>query len=212
MNGGEPIIWAGDHNVTTNPRLDRYPPRLTGDRGRSEFLDIMASFDLKDTCRVLYPDAYCFTFRCGERQSRIDKISVSTGFSVREYAHEVTGHSDHDLIKSCIAFESFYEKGPGIWKNNTKYYGDESFLNKFREFWDELVNGQTSRFAYARSKINWWMDFKYKFKLFYIKLSREKLVFERRHDQILESGVQIAVDALGQNPGSTVLINNYTGV
>ena len=53
------------------------------------------------------------------------------------------------------------------------------------------------------------MDFKYKFKLFYIKLSREKLVFERRHDQILESGVQTAVEALGQNPGSTVLINNY---
>ena len=136
-------------------------------------------------------------------------VCISSSFSVREYTHEVTGHSDHDLIKSCIVFESFYERGPGIWKNNTKYYREDSFLDKFREFWDECVNGSNSRFDYNRSKINWWMDFKYKFKLFYIKLSREKLVFERRHNQILESGVQNAVEALGRNPSSTVLINNY---
>ena len=53
------------------------------------------------------------------------------------------------------------------------------------------------------------MDFKYRFKLFYIKYSREKLKFQRRHDQILEDGLYNATQALNQNPNSNVLINNY---
>ena len=62
LNSGKLIVWGGDHNITTNPRLDRYPPRFDGDYGRSDFLDLMASFDLKDTCRFLYPEAFFLLF------------------------------------------------------------------------------------------------------------------------------------------------------
>ena len=34
LNSANPILWGGDHNVTTNPRLDRYPSRIDGDVGR----------------------------------------------------------------------------------------------------------------------------------------------------------------------------------
>ena len=88
-----------------------------------------------------------------------------------------------------------------------KYYSDDSFLDKFSEFWYQCIDN--SRGVYARNRINWWMDFKYKFKMFYIKLSREKLVFERRHNQILVNGEQNAANLLRSNPSSSVLINNY---
>ena len=206
LNSGNPILWAGDHNVTTNPRLDRYPARFDGDVGRGEFLDIMASFDLKDVCRSLYPNLPYFTFRRGTSKSRIDKICVSSNFSIRNYSHEDTGFSDHMLISSSIVFQSIYERGPGIWKNNVRYYADETFLEDFRVFWNDCVSANDN---YSRNIVNWWMDFKYKFKLFYIKYSRQKLMFQRRHDQILEDGLYNATQALNQNPDNRVLVNNY---
>ena len=51
------IIWGGDHNLTVNSRLDRYPPRLTNDVGSKDFKDILNCFDLKDSCRVLFPSS-----------------------------------------------------------------------------------------------------------------------------------------------------------
>ena len=76
LNSVHPILWGGDHNITTNPMLDRYPARIDADHGRGDFLDIMASFDLKDTCRTLYPSSTFFTFQRGGIKSRIDKMCV----------------------------------------------------------------------------------------------------------------------------------------
>ena len=206
LNSGKPIIWGGDHNIATNPRLDRYPTRIDGDYGRSDILDIINVFDLKDTCRTIYPDSIYYTFRRGTYRSRIDKICVSSGFTVQSYSQEETGLSDHELIKSCILFNSTCERGPGIWKNNVKYYKDDSFEEDFRTFWIECVN---SDIAHDRNLVNWWLKFNYKFKLFYIKYCRQKLLFQRRHEHILENGLDNALQALNQNPDSNSLVNNY---
>ena len=209
LHSNEYIIWGGDHNVTTNPRLDRYPVRFNNDHGGREFKDILNCFDMKDVCRCLYPNSSFFTFRRGVSKSRIDKICVSGNFSVRTYSQENTGFSDHELIKSCIVFSSAYERGPGVWKNNVKYYKDESFLEDFKIFWNDHIK---SNLNYNRNKVNWWMDFKYKFKLFYIKYSRNKLMLSRRHDQMLESGLYNATITLNQNPNSRVLVDNYNRI
>ena len=157
LNSSCPILWGGDHNIATNPRLDRYPSWIDGDYGRNDFLDIMASFDLRDVCPVLYPDSTFFTFRRGTSKSRIDKICVSSGCSVRAYSHENTGFSDHELVKADIVFESSFERGPGIWKNNVKYYKEESFLEDFKGFWSDCV---ISNLDYSKNIVKWWMDFK----------------------------------------------------
>ena len=209
LNSGKPIIWGGDHNIATNPSLDRYPTRIDGDYGRSNFLDILNVFDLKDTCREIYPNAVFYTFRRGTSRSRIDKICVSSGFTVQSYCQEDTGFSDHELLKSSILFESTTERGPGIWKNNTKYYKENSFLEDFRSFWNECVNLGSD---HARNIVNWWMGFKHKFKLFYIKYCREQLLFQNRHVHILESGLEDAVQALNHNPNSKVLVNEYNKI
>ena len=79
-------------------------------------------------------------------------------------------------------------------------------MKDFRAFWNDCKN---SNFGYSKNIVNWWMDFKYKFKLFYIKYSKQKLMFQRRHDQVLEDGLYNALQALNKNPNSTLLINNY---
>ena len=102
-----------------------------------------------------------------------------------------------------------YERGPGIWKNNVKYYKDDSFLEDFRTFWDECINSDPN---YSGDIVNWWMEFKYKFKLFYIKYSKQKLVFQRRHDQVLENSLYNAVQVLNQNPDNKDLVDNYNRI
>ena len=209
LNSGKPIIWGGDHNIATNPRLDRYPTMIDGDFGRSEILDILNVFDLKDTCRAIYPNSIIYSYRRGTSRSRIDKICVSSGFNVQSYCQENTGFSDHELIKSSILFESLSERGPGIWKNNTKYYKEDSFLETFQTFWNECVNLGPD---HDKNIVNWWMGFKYKFKLFYIQYCRDQLMFQNRHVHILESGLDDAVQALNHNPNSKALVNNYNKI
>ena len=37
LNSSKPLLWGGDHNIATNPRLDRYPASIDGDYGRGDF-------------------------------------------------------------------------------------------------------------------------------------------------------------------------------
>ena len=52
LNSSLPIIWAGDHNLTQDAKIDRYPLRLENDMGCKEFLHMMNVFNLKDACRT----------------------------------------------------------------------------------------------------------------------------------------------------------------
>ena len=208
LNSNVPIIWGGDHNLTTNPRVDRFPTKFDSDCGGRDVLDILNTFNMKDACRELYPNSSVFTFRRGTSRSRIDKICVSEGLLVRSYVQE-DGFSDHELIKVGVQFETGFNRGPGVWRNNVKYYKEESFLEDFRVFWTECID---SNFNYSRNVVNWWMDFKYKFKLYYIKYSRQKLLLSRRHDQIMEGALFEAVRALNQNPNSRLFVNNYNKI
>ena len=67
----------------------------------------------KKTSSLPDPNASIFTFKKEisktVSKSRIDYICVSSAFSVLEYLHEDTVLSDHDLIKTCITFNTAYE-------------------------------------------------------------------------------------------------------
>ena len=96
------IIWAGDHNITQNARIDRHPMRFDNDYGNKEFLGLINVFDLKDVCRSIFPTQDCFTFRRGISKSRIDAICVSEGFTTRYYKHNDSGFSDHMMVEAEI--------------------------------------------------------------------------------------------------------------
>ena len=62
LSSNKYTIWSGDHNISTDPTLDRFPNRLSHDHGSKEFLEILETFDLKDTCRTLFPNGSFFYF------------------------------------------------------------------------------------------------------------------------------------------------------
>ena len=81
------------------------------------------------------------------------------------------------------------------------------FLPEFTGFWNQyILNNYRS---YIADKGNWWMKFKYDFKMFYIRYCRRKLTLSRRHDQILENGLYYAVQDINKNPDDKGLFDNY---
>ena len=105
LNGAEPIIWAGDHNIATNPTLDRHPAVLTRDHGTREFLELTETFDFKDACRTLYPNQKYYTFRRGSSKSRIDKICLSSTLNATKYEHTDTSFSDNFWSQLLLDFQ-----------------------------------------------------------------------------------------------------------
>ena len=47
--------------------------------------------------------------------------------------------SDHMLVEAEIVYEATFDRGPGIWKNNVKYYKDQDFLGRFTHFWNRRL-------------------------------------------------------------------------
>ena len=74
LSTNKQTIWAGDHNIATDPILDRHPSRLTYDHASTRFNDLLRTFDLIDACRKLFVNIPFFTFKRGSSKSRIDKI------------------------------------------------------------------------------------------------------------------------------------------
>ena len=162
---------------------------------------------MNDVCRVLHPREIFYTFSQGSSKSRIDMIYVSSQSEIMKYWQIESGFSDHEMICVDLRMKSDLERGPGVWKNNVKYYDTKEFLNKFKFFWD--YNFQEGSNKYHKNIIDWWLDFKYNFKMFYIKYCREKIQLSKRNDQILEWGLFNAKSALNINPNCPILIAEY---
>ena len=184
---GMNIIWGGDHNIATNCRLDRLPARLANDHGTAEFLQICNTFDLKDNCRIFHPNQQFFTFRQaqGNSKSRIDKICSSSQIDVIYYGQIDTEFSDHDLIFSTLSLLSPIQKGPGIWRNNIKYYSDENLIQSLTRVWETCKNEP----SLLSNLPKWWADTKYKLKLSFIEFSKQKAALRRRNWQMMDQGL-----------------------
>ena len=127
----------GDHNISTDNRLDRVPARDGMDRFGKNILEIIESFDLIDACRTLYPTQNNrFTFFKSGVRSRIDKIIVHKSFEVKQFYHEACLHSDHIVIIASLHLDEVIEKGFGIWKNNTSIFKNDAFKEEFAELWE----------------------------------------------------------------------------
>ena len=137
FHSSHPIIWAGDHNISTNNEIDRLPPKNNKDRHGDSILEIISNFDLVDTCRAVYPnETNLFTYTQGLSKSRIDKIIVQREFKVVKYQQEMIYHSDHELLISQIQLNDDFERGKGVWKNNSLLYQNQYFLDEFKLLWN----------------------------------------------------------------------------
>ena len=127
-----------------------------------------------------------FTFRRGSSRSRIDKISVSSEFVVDTYQQDETSFSDHLLISTALKYSPSQNLGPGVWRNNTKYYQDEDFVQQFKHFWE--VYNYKNRYEKHNNLQKWWQNFKYFFKLKSIRFAKEKVLNQKREAQMSNEG------------------------
>ena len=199
-----PIIWAGDHNISTNNKVDRFPSRNGMDRFGGNILEIMDCFDLVDACRLLYPIGNFFTYSCPGTgvKSRIDKLIVSDCFSVKQYHHETCNHSDHVILVSHLQINEVCERGLGVWKNNTSIFRNDTFLGEFEYiwcFWKENVN--------ITCPIVFWTWVKKRIKLFLMEVG--KIFSEKKRKLWREEYDNLMQNHQLPNNGSTLTGKKY---
>ena len=163
-----PIIWGGDFNIAPNAKVDRFPSTLVNDIHSYDLNLVTSTFNLSDICRKLHPAKQFFSFRRGNSKSRIDHFYVSSQITVNNYMHQDFPTSDHDIISIKVPNSKFLFRGKGYWKNKTKLYENELFLDKFKVFWAE--NLRNNKYANTGS---WWVETKFQIKKFMIKLNNE---------------------------------------
>ena len=203
-----PVIWAGDHNISTNNRVDRLPVNNSKDTFGDNVLEIIENFDLVDTCRIIYPSGKnIFTYTQGKSRSRIDKIIVHNSFRVCNYEQMFILHSDHELISTQLQLNVFSERGKGVWKNNISIYQSESFIPEFEALW--YVWKLTT---INQCPIKFWVQVKQKIKCFLIdigknlaRLKKEKKKSDYQRLESLLSRATVSSDIIDQ----TQLMNDY---
>ena len=71
-----PIIWGGDFNLVLDPIKDRFPSHRQNDSYSNDLSQLVQTFNVKDACRVIYPNKSYFTFSRGGIKSRIDRKDI----------------------------------------------------------------------------------------------------------------------------------------
>ena len=181
-----PLIWAGDHNISTDNMLDRHPPKSGCDKFGKEILEILNGFDLIDTARSLYPlRKDMFTWFQGNVRSRIDKIIVQDTFKVKHFIHEVNVHSDHVIIIAHLQLDREVERGLGNWKNNVTLYQNDTFKDEFSMLWDNWKS-----VAQTTCPVTFWISVKKKIKNFLIDIgkltaSEKRLYKNQKYEELM---------------------------
>ena len=200
-----PVIWCGDHNIVTDPHVDRLPPKNNHDYCYKQLDDLLTYFSFADTCRTIYPNGKYFTFRGPDSRSRIDKILVSKSLDVIGYEQLDLLVSDHDLLIAHIQYKSLICWGKSRWKNNCSLYENADFLQDFEIFW--TIEAQD--ISRVTNPNKWWLNTKYQFKLSCIKKGKENSTLRERGIQIAEAGLQSISDAIVRDPRDHSLFRKY---
>ena len=97
---------------------------------RKEVLNMIETFDLKDTYRHFYPDKRRYTWRRTNpiKQARLDYFIVSM-LDLISNSKIIPGYkTDHSIIQIVVCLNTF-TRGRGIWKCNTSLLKDKKYVN-----------------------------------------------------------------------------------
>ena len=97
-------IIGGDFNFTLNSDIDRENCINSSDVGQIDLKKIMSEHDLEDIFRRRYPAEKEFSWRCGEKRSRLDYWLISTSLDnqVVEVNHMTCPFTDHSFVKMSL--------------------------------------------------------------------------------------------------------------
>ena len=206
-----PTVWGGDFNLTSDNRFDRFPPKSSSDSHSSLLDDVFRTFNLIDSCRVFYPCQPKFTFKTiidGECvMSRIDRLLVSKHFKIMAYNQVDCELSDHEMVFTHLQYQSKMVFGKTPWRNNTKIFGVDSFLDKFKEFWEDL---KIKKRALLCGNINkWWLEVKYDIKRWLMTMGKTVSTQERREINMMRNTLDTLLSVMTQFPDNRSCVKQY---
>ena len=200
-----PVIFGGDFNLTLDPKLDRFSPRTVRDTHSKELEQLITTFDLMDVCRNVYPCRKLFSFHRSTSRSRIDHFFISKSCITKNYVHDDFALSDHDVISCDILIDnSCFNRGKGYWRNSTKIYESDDFLDKFKVFWAKNVMQNKKRFTGS-----WWVETKFQIKKFLITISKQNLGDKNDEINGLKMNLERKKFLASLNPNSKIVNKNY---
>ena len=128
---------GGDFNCTLNSYLDRRNCVNSRDLGKVDLIRMMNSHNMEDIWRRRHPNDRTFSWRRGDKSSRIDYWLISDSLDGQLDMIEYTpcSLSDHNMCKMLIR-TSETDHGPGIWKMNTSVVKSRLFKQCFSGMWD----------------------------------------------------------------------------
>ena len=206
-----PTIIGGDFNLTSDNKFDRYPPKSVNDAHSSVFKTLVETFNLNDTCRVLYPSKLLFTFKTKKgddlTMSRIDKIFAGKYFTIVSYNQKECEFSDHELVYTHLQYQGKMVFGQRPWRNNTKYYKTSDFLEKFKVRWEELKVQKRS--LYYGNINKWWLEAKYDIKRMLMSYGKEANVHERHAMNMMRHTLDTLLKIMTEYPDNKTCVKQY---
>jgi len=95
-------------------------------------------------------------------------------------------------------------KGKGFWRNRTKLYACDDFIDKFKEYWAFILRRINKRYTGS-----WWLEAKSYFKSFLIRLNKEQFTEENDEIKNLLIALERKKFLASLNPTSEILNENY---
>ncbi len=144
---------AGDYNCVLNSDIDRMNCTGKNDVGQVDLKNIMNMFNLEDVFRRRWPDKKCFSWRCGDKASRLDYwlISESLDNQTDSIEYLPCTFSDHGFVKLDFRITET-PHGKGVWKMNSRVIGSKLFRNTFTSWWEHW---KTKKTEYSNIQ-TWW--------------------------------------------------------
>ena len=206
-----PIILSGDFNTTFDNTLDRYPPRKSADPQAGLFQNLVQTFNLVDLCRFVFPSKKLYTFRTKSNEkcimSRIDHVLVSPLFKICSFHQNICEHSDHECIVGHVQFESTMLFGKSLWRNNTKLYASDQFLEKFENFWEQSKITRKSQYYGNLNK--WWLEFKHDLRRMLSSLGKSTSNAEQREMNMMKHTLDTLLQLMTNFPNNKSCVKNY---
>lgn len=145
-------LIAGDYNCAMNSDLDRENCIGVNDVGQIDIKNLCSQYDLEDIWRRRNPNGRVFSWRRGNKASRIDYwlISRSLDNQVDKIEYSTCPFSDHDLVNLKFRMTEI-EHGKGLWKMNAKIIKSQLFQDTFRNMWVQWEKEKTNY-----DILKWW--------------------------------------------------------
>ena len=141
---GDHVILAGDFNLVLEVEKDKQGGNpTTHNSALQELHKIIQNLDLGDIWRALNPETKRFTWRRRKPniQCRLDFFLISNCLYSNIIKTEINpGYkTDHSLITLSLTTQS-NTTGPGLWKLNTSFLSDITFVNEIKRVIRETID------------------------------------------------------------------------